>query len=294
MPYTANNIAPLVSVIIPSYNHGQYLLDALKSIWLQNYKTVEIIVIDDGSTDNTGDILKEYPQVKYIYQNNQGLSAARNTGIKNSSGELLIFLDADDWLLPESIDINVNHILQNETLAFVSGAHEKVFVETGESVTIAEEINNNHYLHMLQGNYIGMHATVMYRRWVFDEFLFDETLKACEDYDLYLKISRKYPILHHMDKIAAYRIHNTNMSGNIPKMLFYVLKVLKRQKENLQSIQEKGAYKNGVHIWKDYYCLQLYNQLLLNKSQLTSDAFFTLIKFKPKLGLKYIKKLIYA
>src|SRR5258708_15666443 len=156
MPSIFSKETPLVSIIIPSFNHGQYLLDALKSIWLQSYKTVEIIVVDDGSTDNTGDILKEYPQVKYIYQNNQGLSAARNTGIKNSSGEFLIFLDADDWLLPGSIDINFNHMLQNETLAFVSVAHEKVFVDTRESVTVAEEINNNHYLYMLQGNYFGM------------------------------------------------------------------------------------------------------------------------------------------
>jgi glycosyltransferase involved in cell wall biosynthesis len=290
MPLVSGDIAPLVSVIIPSYNHGQYLLDALKSIWLQNYPAIEIIVVDDGSTDNTREILKEIPGVKYIYQRNQGLSAARNTGIINSSGEFLIFLDADDWLLPEAININVNYLLQNEELAFVSGAHEKAFVENGESLDIAQEVTNNHYIHLLEGNYIGMHATVTYRRWVFDNFKFDETLKACEDYDLYLKIARKFPVFHHVQKIAAYRIHNTNMSGNIPKMLFNILKVLDRQKKNSQSKQEKQALKNGRKIWKDYYCSLLYDQLLLNKSRLSMDAFFTLIKFRPQLGLKFIIK----
>ena len=90
-----------------------------------------------------------------------------------------------------------------------------------------------------------MHATVLYRRWVFDEFGFDTSLKACEDYDLYLRIARKYPIAHHTKKTAAYRWHNSNMSGNIPKMLSYVLIVLDRQKKLLHT-KEKEALKKDA------------------------------------------------
>jgi glycosyltransferase involved in cell wall biosynthesis len=265
-------------------------MDAVESVWRQDYLSVEIIVVDDGSTDNTKEILKGVGAVKYVHQKNRGLSAARNTGIKNSHGEFLIFLDADDWLLPGAIKVNIDYLKQNKTLAFVSGAHEKVFVDIGESKYEFQEANTDHYIHLLQGNYIGMHAAVTYSRWVFDDFLFDENLKACEDYDLYLKISRKYPVFHHSNKIAAYRIHNSNMSGNIPKMLLYVLKVLKRQKNNLRTIKEKRAYKNGLKVWKNYYCMELYNKLSSNTSPLTGRDIFTLFKFETILGLKFILK----
>jgi glycosyltransferase involved in cell wall biosynthesis len=290
MSSITSEITPKISVIIPCFNHGKYLLEAVKSVWMQNYPATEIIVVDDGSTDDTKEIAKQITGIKYIYQKNQGLSAARNTGIRNSNGDFFIFLDADDWLLPGSININVSYLLRDDALAFVSGAHEKVFIENGEALDVAQEITGDHYVNLLQGNYIGMHATVMYRRWVFDEFLFDETLNACEDYDLYLKIARRYPVFHHTDKIAAYRIHNTNMSGNIQMMLSTVLKVHGRQKKNLQSNEEKQAYKNGRKVWKEYYCSLLYDRLLLKKTPATWSTLFTLFKYKPKLGLKYILK----
>ncbi|MBC7890468.1 MAG: glycosyltransferase [Ferruginibacter sp.] len=287
-PY--QNTATLVSVIIPSFNHGRYLLKALKSILMQGYPAIEIIVVDDGSTDNTQEIIKEIPGIKYIYQVNQGLSAARNTGIKNSNGEFLVFLDADDWLLPEAIQTNIDYLLQDESLAFVSGAHEKFYVEHGTSHDGFQEINANHYWHMLQGNYIEMHATVMYRRWIFNEFLYEVTLKACEDYDLYLNITRKYPVLHHSQKIAAYRMHGFNMSGNLPMMLSTALEALDKQKKNLHTDSEKMAYKKGRKFYKEYYSSLLYHRLLAKKSEINWEAFFSLVKYQPELAFKYILK----
>jgi len=253
IPYRPNKAAPLISVIIPAYNHGKYLMDAINSIRLQDYEAIEIIVVDDGSTDNTEEVLKGVECIKYIHQENRGLSAARNTGIKNSNGEFLVFLDADDWLLPGSIAFNLSHLLWNDNLAFVSGAHEKIYTETDEAVDVFSEVTTNHYLQLLKGNYIGMHGTVMYSRWVFDFFQFDETLEACEDYDLYLKTARKFLVINHIQKIAAYRIHNTNMSGNISLMLSSVLKVLQKQRSDLQTIEEEAAFEQGLKIWKDYY-----------------------------------------
>ena len=287
---TSYDAYPLVSVIIPCFNHGRYVVEALESIWAQAYPATEGIVVDNGSTDNTKEILEKIQGVKYIYQKNQGLSAARNTGIKNSKGNFLIFLDADDWLLPRSIETNIRLLQSNKTLAFVSGAHEKIFVETGKIEEEFQKIDSDHYLHLLQGNYIGMHATVTYRRSVFNEFLFDITLRACEDYDLYLNISRKYPVLHHTKKIAAYRIHTFNMSGNIQMMLFTVLKVLDRQKDNLRTNSEKKAYKNGQKIWKEYYCSLLYKKISSTQLFFNTEALATLIKYQPELGLKYILK----
>jgi glycosyltransferase involved in cell wall biosynthesis len=275
---------PLISVIIPCYNHARYLPAAIDSVSMQDYPNKEIIVVDDGSSDNTKEVAANYPQVKYIFQNNSGLSAARNTGLKNSGGELLLFLDADDWLYADALKTNTRYLAEDPDLAFVSGGHNKV--DDAGCILSAEDIdvNEDHYQWLLKMNYIGMHATVLYRRWVFDEFEFDTSLKACEDYDLYLRIARKYPIAHHTKKIAAYRWHNSNMSGNIPKMLGSVLLVLDRQKKLLHTTAEKEALKKGRHIWKTYYALELYRKAKNTKLNKFENAL--LLQYKPLIYLR--------
>ena len=288
MPMLADKSVPLVSFIIPSYNYGRYLKDAVNSVRMQEYPATEIIVVDDGSTDDTQEVLKEIDGIKNIYQKNQGLSAALNTGIKNSSGDFLVFLDADDWILPESIKTNAGYLRENNELAFVSGAYERVIIESRRTTEGYKEVSANHYLQMLKGNYIGMHSTVMYRRWVFDEFLFDVNLRACEDYDLFLNVTRKFPVLHHAQKIAAYRIHTANMSGNSPMMLSTALQVLERQVKNLSTPEEKAAYKDGQTFWTNYYCNEIYTELLSNKSSKPAEAFSVLMRYRPKLAMKYM------
>lgn len=251
----------LVSVIITCYNHGQYLKTAIESVLEQDYENLEVIVVDDGSTDDTMQVAKKYPNVKYVHQTNQGLSSARNTGIERSNGAYLIFLDADDWLLDDAVSVNLEHLKQNQEAAFVSGGHLKInsckeVIEKSERI-----IEDNHYCRFLEGNYIGMHAAVMYRRWILEEFRFDTSLNVCEDYDLYFKISRKYPIIHHTELIAAYHIHDQNMSGNSPLMLKYVLRVLNRQRKFLANTEEEEYFGRGFNYWKDYYCKKSYEKL---------------------------------
>lgn len=256
-----NSFHPLVSVIIPCYNHSRYLNQAIESVLSQDYKNTEIIVVDDGSIDDTRTVAQMYEQVKYVYQSNQGLSAARNTGIDNSKGEYLIFLDADDWLLPDAIRINLHFFKNDDKIAFVSGAYEMLHVKHGNIAVIKKPVLEKHFHNLLKVNYIGMHAAVMFRRTVFSEFRYDTSLRASEDYDLYLKIARKYPVLHHTEPIAMYRKHESNMSGNIPLMLEYTLLVLNRQKYNLKDQAEKECLKRGIAFWKHYYASALYTQL---------------------------------
>lgn len=283
---------PLISVIIPCYNHGRYLQEAFESIYSQGYPNIEIIVVDDGSTDNTREVTEKNVGVKYIYQENKGLSAARNTGIKNSKGDLLIFLDADDWLLPNAISTNFNFLKDNVQSAFVSGGYRLVFENSGKITDTTYEVHSDHYIHFLESNYIGMHAAVMYQRWIFDEFSFEETLSSCEDYDLYLRISHTYHVFHHGEIIAAYRMHDFNMSSNIPAMLKGVLKVLKRQKENLKTTAQKKAYKTGRFNWKKYYCEELYEKLNESKIKASQAELLILVKYYPFLATKYLLKKI--
>ncbi|WP_375416289.1 glycosyltransferase family 2 protein [uncultured Hymenobacter sp.] len=278
---------PLVSVIIPCYNHGAYLPEALASIQQQDYPAVEVIIIDDGSTDNTKQVAQHHSWVNYIYQNNHGLSAARNAGISHSRGAYLVFLDADDWLLPGALRANAHYLRLSPSLAFVSGGHDKVFTATGLIKDDTQQVSDNHYEHLLRGNYIGMPAAVMYQRWVFDIFRYDPTLKVCEDYDLYLQIARAHPVAHHTQRVAAYRLHGTNMSSNIPLMLRKTLAVLKRQQPHLQTSSERQAFTQGQTIWKAYYCAELYQKLKASKRPATLAELATLGAFTPLALLRY-------
>jgi glycosyltransferase involved in cell wall biosynthesis len=259
---TAIDNEPLISVVITCYNHGTYLHQSIGSILQQEYSNYEIILVDDGSVDDTKTIAANFPSVKYVYQENSGLSAARNTGIKFCNGRYLIFLDADDWLLPYAMKINCEWLEGNKESAFVSGAYEYFFENEKHFKTIKREVSSHHYCRLLEGNYIGMHATVLYQRWVFDEFLFDIRLKACEDYDLYLKIARKYPVMHHTVLIAVYRMHQSNMSGNAVMMVNIALEVLARQKPFLINAEENACFNNGIQNWKLFYGKKLYDNLL--------------------------------
>lgn len=274
---------PLVSVVIPCYNHGEYLAEALESVRRQTYQAVEMIVVDDGSTDNTSTIARAGSGITYVYQENQGLSAARNTGVRQSKGTFLVFLDADDWLYPDAVEVNVKHLQQDDRLAFVSGGFNNVFSASNQVQPVVSKVRSNHYLHLLKGNYIGMHATVMYRRWVFDEFLYDTSLKACEDYDLYLRVTRKYPVLHHAHILAAYRRHTSNMSGNTGFMLRTVLNTLERQKSSLQSFAESTAYAEGSKIWRAYY-VQTMSDRLQEVNGFPVKDYYTLLKYDPDLS----------
>jgi hypothetical protein len=242
-----------VSVVIPCYNHGRYLPEALASVWAQDYPAVEIIVIDDGSTDDTRAVSQRYASVRYYYQPNQGPSAARNAGIAHSRGEYLVFLDADDWLLPQALSSNAAHLHQNPKLAFVSGGHQKVHAATGRTTTEQQTVPINHYYHLLWGNYIGMHAAVMYQRWAFEAVQYDPTLRYCEDYDVYLQLARRFPVASHGQPIAAYRLHDTNSSANAAVMLAAALAVLTRQQPRLRSAEEAQAYAGGLANWQSYY-----------------------------------------
>jgi len=278
---------PLVSVVIPCYNHGQYLSQAIESVRRQTYIPIEIIVINDGSTDHTEEVVKQYAEIKYIAQQNLGLSSARNTGLINSKGDLIVFLDADDLLCPDAIAYNVNYLTENPDKAFVSGAY---YVTTIDRQKLAEQkqvVTAKHYTAFLRNNYIGMHATVMYRRLVFDVFMFDPNLTACEDYDMYLKVSRKYPVAHHTHVLAMYRMHGANMSNNTPLMISTVLEVLGRQKQHLRSDEEKQALREGVKFYKNYYTDILYHQIRKDDIKPGREASQILRKYNFRLYFRY-------
>jgi glycosyltransferase involved in cell wall biosynthesis/SAM-dependent methyltransferase len=243
---------------VPCYNQGQYLGEAIESARDQTYPSLEILVIDDGSTDDTADVAKRYdPAVRYIRQPNGGLAAARNTGLRESVGIYLVFLDADDRLLPRAVEAGIACLRAYPGSAFVSGHYR--YIRTDGSIHREWAPSNGRgtegYLALLRGNYIGMHATVMYRRDALERVGgFDTTLSACEDYDIYLRIARTCAVGRHDELVAEYRQHGGNMSRDSLLMRRMALAVLRRQWRFVKASGEhRRAYREGVRRWKRYY-----------------------------------------
>jgi len=112
-----------VSVVITCYKQSAFVAAAIESVLAQTYPAAEIIVVDDGSPDNTAAVVARYPTVQYVYQHNQNVSAARNNGLKHASGKYLAFLDGDDRLLPRALETGVKYLDTDPSLAFVAGKH---------------------------------------------------------------------------------------------------------------------------------------------------------------------------
>ncbi len=244
----------LVSVIITAYNYGHYLKQAIDSVLQQTHSAIEIIVVDDGSTDQTQAILTQYPLVKSYRTNRVGLSWARNIGTGVAKGQFLVFLDADDYLLADALAQNLKQFEAFPLSAYVSGAHLRID-DAGNYLKHPEapyKFEDN-YLSLLQGNYIAMEATVMYRKDLFSYFQFNPTLEACEDYEINLKIARLLPVFSHREFIAVYRIHKKNMSGNQERMLKAAILVLEQQLGQTRNEAEKAALANGLANWKIHY-----------------------------------------
>jgi len=246
----------LVSIVITTYNHARFLAEAIESALGQTIRPGEVIVVDDGSTDDPGSVVGRYPQVQLIRQSNQGLAAARNTGWRAARGRYVVFLDADDRLLPEGIASNLRRFDERPECAFVYGSYS--YIDAGGrhlSSPPLQLIGDDAYGSFLKGNCVAMHATVMYRRDCLGEVGgFDARLRCCEDYELYLRLARRYRVAAGEDRIAEYRRHGSNMSLNFPHMLDTVLEVLRRQSEHINdNAQRRRALTTGIRDWKLAY-----------------------------------------
>jgi glycosyltransferase involved in cell wall biosynthesis len=254
--YRHDTLRPLVSVIITSYNQAGFLSDAIESVLTQTYAQFETVVVDDGSADNALEVVARYPAVRYIRQDNQGLSAARNTGLRQSNGAYLVFLDADDRLLPIALETGVDCLQAHPECGFVSGNYS--LIKSDGSRKPHRQVycvERDHYHALLCTNYIGMHATVMYRRDIFESIgEFNTALRACEDYDLYLRIAARVPIYCHDKVIAEYRQHDTNMSRNHQLMLESAMRVLQSQWKYVKGHKEyEKAYETGIKFWQSLF-----------------------------------------
>ena len=186
-----------ISVIIPTYNRKKTLERAIQSVINQSLSPFEILIIDDGSNDGTEEWVKDnFQNIKYIYQNNHGVSSARNIGIENAYGDWVAFLDSDDEWLPNKLYEQVKAIDSNPEIKFFHT--NEIWIRNGIRV-------NQMKKHKKYGGYIFEKcldicrispSSALIQKEVFDNIgIFDESLRVCEDYDLWLRITSKYPVV---------------------------------------------------------------------------------------------------
>lgn len=279
-----------VSIIIPSYNGGKYISKAIRSALNQTYGNIEIIVIDDGSTDNTKETVAQFPSVIYHFQKNKGVSNARNLGASISTGDYLIFLDADDWLFSQAVEIHLKYFSEQPYLAMVSGCHFKMVSGKNEIIYKTYEVRKDNYLEMLKSNYIGALLAVMFKKEIFLKYKFNESLRYSEDYDIYLRLAKYEKVMHHSEFVAAYFIHKESVSATQDMLMMKnSLHILKDIIGDNPTKKELTAYKIGVEKWKDMYINKLYWEKFRDKNQKKNleDIKFLLV-YKPQLFFRYL------
>ncbi len=241
-------------MIVNTYNDHHYLAQAIGSIRAQTVAASEIIIVDDGSREDPAPQLRELGDLKLIRQQNAGLAAARNSGLAAASGEYILFLDADDRLLPGAIEHGLETFAAHPDAALVYGAHRRIADDgTPLGPDRFSAVGPAPFEDLLRGNVVAMHAAVLYRTSRLHEIGgFDPSLRRCEDYDLYLRVARTGSIACHPAVVAEYRWHGANMSHDVDAMLNTVLQVSERHRDGCDR-GELRAWREGRRNWRDYY-----------------------------------------
>jgi len=234
-----------VSIVIPTYNRETYIAKALDSVMQQTYTQFEVVVIDDGSTDNTADLVKGYGEkVRYFYQDNQGIAGARNAGIRKCTGELIAFLDSDDYWIPEKLRRQISLFHEHPEYGMVASCCASIRLDgsyreknrPGTSGWVLEDL--------FKKNFIRTSSALITRRCLDKVGLFDESLKECEEYDLWLRIAAAYPVGFINESLAVYVDNPTGVSTDSLAGRLFRLQVL--EKEYLQKKIPAPVYNNRI------------------------------------------------
>jgi glycosyltransferase involved in cell wall biosynthesis len=301
---------PKVSIITAAYNHVRFVRQSLESAQSQTYRDFEHIVVDDGSSDGTADILQSFEgRINYIRQENRGAHAAINRGIRASSGEYIALLDSDDVWLPNKLERQIQRLDESPEAGLVySQAH--VIDPTGNPKNNGEPIGRpisaplRTYEELLRDNYIPALTAVFRRSCVEEVGYFNESLKAMADWDLWIRIAAKWLVVFVPEVLAHYRDHGNNTwhalvkNGRVDKERLLVLRNAAaaiagtdsdagEKKEITNSIFRELALKTAYGLWYRHHYSEAQAYLFFALSirpMLLKDAVLALrLRFIPRL-----------
>jgi len=226
---------PLVSVIIPVYNGAKYIAEAIESVCVQNYEPFEIIIVDDGSTDDTSSVVQSFKNIRYIRQENRGCATARNTGITESRGELLAFLDADDYWAANKLHVQVGCLLNHPGIGYTLG-RQRNFLESGTDrpFWLREE-------HLLEEHTGFLPTLVIYRRTFDTVGPFNTNFRISSDVEWFCRVKDAgIPMMVVPEVVLYRRIHSSNLSYQTKSGNPLLLRALRT------SVQLKNAKKSDT------------------------------------------------
>lgn len=245
----------MIDIIIPTFNRSHLIERAIKSVLAQSYQGFNLYVVNDGSTDETETILQKYshhPQIHFLRQENKGVSAARNLGIKHSKAEWVAFLDSDDEWLPQKLEMQLAFIAQNPRCRFVHS--NEIWIRNGVRVNAKKKFDkSNHeiFKYSLETCLISPSTVMMKRELCLEHGCFDESFVICEDYDLWLKILAREEVgFISQDLIKKYGGHDDQLSTRYLAMDFWRIKALIHLLKKVELSQDQKNLVNEQIIKK--------------------------------------------
>lgn len=241
---------PLVSAVIPAFNAELWVSEAVRSVLDQTYRPLEVIVVDDGSADGTGDVVRAFGgAVRYIRQANGGVSRARNHGAAEARGEFIAFLDADDSWLPRKLEVQVGRIvdLPRAVASFMSS----VSVKAGTKIEVPNLCRPEADLVaglLLHSCVVGNASSVMIRREVFTRTGgFDPALSQCADWDMWIRLAELGPVDVVSEPLVRVRSHERNMSSNVALLEADTLRLLEKFFAASEHLPRYGPLRRSVY-----------------------------------------------
>lgn len=275
-----------ISVVIPAYNAAQTIEETIHSVQNQTFSDFEIIVVNDGSTDNTWDIINQFddPRIKAFSYDNAGVSVTRNRGIAHASGEFIAFLDADDLWTPDKLASQLQAINSSPNVA-VAYSWTSYFHEIGEMVYPGNPVygEGNVYPEMLQWNFIASGSNILVRRHAVEDVGgFDPDLPPCEDWDFYLRLAEKYQFALVPKHQIIYRQSSTSATASkLERLESQCFKVI--EKSYARAPEEYQYLKSRSLAWAYEYFTQMHlqNSKDITGTNLAAEKFFKAVRLYP-------------
>jgi glycosyltransferase involved in cell wall biosynthesis len=252
----------LVSIVIPCYEQARFLPRAIESALGQSYSPVEVIVVDDGSPDDTAEVAANYPEVQLLRTRNQGVAAARNSGLEVARGSLLVFLDADDILLSNAVADGVACFEREPDRGMVFGRHERIDPAGNPVQTSNAVLTGDPYEALLRWNIVGCPGAALYRRRALEAVGgFSTACAGAEDYEMYLRLARRFPISQHDATVVQAVVHDANMQRDFALMLRATVVVLRGERAHVRAHPAyRHAYRQGLRAWRETFGVDLARQ----------------------------------
>ncbi|MDF3820134.1 glycosyltransferase [Leptospira sp. 96542] len=290
--HSSEMFEPLISIIIPSYNHGHLIENALNSVINQTYKNWEIIIVDNNSQDNTAAIVSSFgleKQIRFLKIDNGGIiGKSRNYGIKNSNGEFIAFLDSDDWWHPNKLSESVRYLEKKADLVY----HDLWLVRNQGQSSFREKVRTRNLSTpvfedlLLKGNAITNSSVVIRKSILFRIGLLSEDpdFIAWEDFDCWLRVSMETEKFVKVPKILGYYWLGGGNTSNSERTIKILNEILLRYSKHFQMAASKGLYPS----WIDYGILVAKIELgLLDFKNLISNLNYLSFQHKIKIIFKY-------